>query len=167
MEAQTVDIIDEKVTEQSIADRPVLRERRESDDAMIIDSWLRSGLQYPIFTAECGRPPIRLRPPPGLLLSQNRTFLQKILESAQVLVLADPADEDHIIGWICTEAVNDGRPACLHFIFVKFNFRRMGMARRLLRESGLPAECEVSWRTPALNFFKKYSWTWNPYRSWR
>jgi len=161
MEAQTVDIIDEKVTEQSIADRPVLRERRESDDAMIIDSWLRSGLQYPIFTAECGRPPIRLRPPPGLLLSQNRTFLQKILPLTSVAVLCDPEDSDHIIGWICYEE------DCLHFIFVKYNFRRLGFANELMEEADLPVECEVSWRTPALNFFKKYNWTWNPYRSWR
>ena len=161
MEAQTVDIIDEKVTEQSIADRPVLRERRESDDAMIIDSWLRSGLQYPIFTAECGRPPIRLRPPPGLLLSQNRTFLQKILPLTSVAVLCDPEDSDHIIGWICYEE------DCLHFIFVKYNFRRLGFANELMEKADLPVEGEVSWRTPALNFFKKYVWTWNPYRSWR
>ena len=161
MEAQTVDIIDEKVTEQSIADRPVLRERRESDDAMIIDSWLRSGLQYPIFTAECGRPPIRLRPPHGLLLSPNRTFLQKILPLTSVAVLCDPEDLDHIIGWICYEE------DCLQFIFVKYNFRRLGFANELMEKADLPDECEVSWRTPALNFFKKYSWTWNPYRSWR
>ena len=136
MEAQAVDIIDEKVTEQSIADRPVLRERRESDDAMIIDSWLRSGLQYPIFTAECGRPPIRLRPPPGLLLSQNRTFLQKILPSTSVAVLCDPEDSDHIIGWICYEE------DCLHFIFVKYNFRRLGFANELMEKADLPVECK-------------------------
>jgi len=161
MEAQLVDIINEKPTEQSIADRPVLRERRESDDAMIIDSWLRSGLQYPIFTAECGRPPIRLRPPPGLLLSTNRSFLQKILPLTSVAVLCDPEDSDHIIGWICYEE------DCLHFIFVKYNFRRLGFGAELLAEADLPEECEVSWRTPALNFFKNYEWTWNPYRSWR
>jgi len=161
MEAQTVEIVEETSTEQSIVDRPVLRERRESDDAMIIDSWLRSGLQYPIFTAECGRPPIRLRPPPGLLLSTNRTFLQKILPLTSVTVLADPEDTDHIIGWICYE------PDCLHFIFIKYNFRRLGFGRRLMDFANLPEDCEVSWRTPALNFFKNYEWTWNPYRSWR
>lgn len=148
--------------EQSIADHPVLRERRESDDAMIIDSWLRSGLQYPIYTAECGRPPIRLRPPPSLLLSQNRTILKKLLPQVSILVLADPADEDHIIGWICFE-----RPSCLHFIFVKYNFRRLGFGRMLMVEADLLDECEVSWRTPALNFFKKHNWVWNPYRSWK
>jgi len=161
MEAQTVEIVEETSTEQSIVDRPVLRERRESDDAMIIDSWLRSGLQYPIFTAECGRPPIRLRPPPGLLLSTNRTFLQKILPLTSVHVLADPEDTDHIIGWICYES------DCLHFIFIKYNFRRLGFGRRLMDFANLPEACEVSWRTPALNFFKNYEWTWNPYRSYR
>jgi GNAT superfamily N-acetyltransferase len=161
MEAQTVDIIKEKPSDHTVLDRPVLRERRESDDAMIIDSWLRSGLQYPIFTAECGRPPIRLRPPHGLLLSTNRTFLQKILPLTSVAVLCDPEDSDHIIGWICYEE------DCLHFIFVKYNFRRLGFANELMEKADLLVECEVSWRTPALNFFKKYSWTWNPYRSWR
>jgi len=167
MEAQATEIVTENNTDRSISNQAVLRNQRESDTAMIIDSWLRSGLQYPIFATDVGRPPIRLKPPHGLLLSQNRNFLQKILTSSQVLVLADPEDEDHIIGWICTEMVNNGLPACLHFIFVKFNFRKMGMGKRLLRESGLPAECEVSWRTPALNFFKKNIFTWNPYRSWR
>lgn len=161
MEAQQVEIIEETSTDQSIVDRPVLRERRESDDAMIIDSWLRSGLQYPVFTPECGRPPIRLRPPHGLLLSTNRTILQKILPSTSVSVLCDPEDSDHIIGWICYEK------DCLHFIFVKFNFRRLGFANELMKGASLPDECQVSWRTPALNFFKKYSWTWNPYRSYR
>ena len=164
MEAQAVDIVEETSTDQSIADQPVLRGRRESDDAMIIDSWLRSGLQYPIYTAECGRPPIRLRPPPSLLLSQNRTILKKLLPQVSILVLADPADSDHIIGWICFE---QPEPCCLHFIFVKYNFRRLGFGRMLMDEAQLSEECEVSWRTPALNFFKKHSWTWNPYRSWK
>ena len=167
MEAQAIDIVSETSIDRSIKNQPVLRQMRATDEAMVIDSWLRSGLQYPIFASDGGRPPIRLKPPHGLLLSQNRTFLQKILTSAQVLVLADPEDEDHIIGWICTETVHDGNPACLHFIFVKFNFRRMGMGRRLMRESGLPLKCDVSWRTPALNYFKKNDFTWNPYRSWR
>ena len=143
---------------------PVLRGPRESDTAMIMDSWLRSGLQYPIFASEVGRPPIRLRVPGALLLSQSRTFLQALIPSSQLLVLCNPEDNDHIMGWICYEKENP----CLHFLFIKFNFRRMGMGKRLLSESGLPQspdECEVSWRTPALNFFKNHKWVWNPYRS--
>jgi len=161
MEAQATDIIDDQGIERSIKNQPVLRQMRESDKAMIIDSWLRSGLQYPIFASDVGRPPIRLKPPHGLLLSQNRTFLQKILPLTSVAVLCDPEDSDHIIGWICYEE------DCLHFIFVKYNFRRLGFANELMEKANLPVECEVSWRTPALNFFKKYVWTWNPYRSWR
>ena len=143
---------------------PVLRGPRESDTAMIMDSWLRSGLQYPIFASEVGRPPIRLRVPGTLLLSQSRTFLKSLIPSSQLLVLCNPEDNDHIMGWICFEKEDP----CLHFLFIKFNFRRMGMGGRLLRESGLPQspdECEVSWRTPALNFFKTHNWVWNPYRS--
>ena len=41
------------------------------------------------------------------------------------------------------------------------------LAQNAVDEAGLSEECEVSWRTPALNFFKKHSWTWNPYRSWK
>ena len=161
MTEQMVDIIEEKPSGHTVLDRPIMRMRRETDDAMIIDSWLRSGLQYPIFTPECGRPPIRLRPPHGLLLSTNRTFLQKILPSTSVAVLCDPEDKDHIIGWICYEE------DCLHFIFVKFNFRRLGFGNELMKKADLPEECQVSWRTPALNFFKNHEWTWNPYRSYR
>ena len=161
MNEQMVDIIEEKSSDHTVLDRPIMRMRRETDDAMIIDSWLRSGLQYPIFTSECGRPPIRLRPPHGLLLSTNRTFLQKILPSTSVAVLCDPEDSDHIIGWICYEE------DCLHFIFVKFNFRRLGFGSELMKKANLPEVCQVSWRTPALNFFKNYEWTWNPYRSYR
>ena len=144
---------------------PVLRGPRESDTAMIMDSWLRSGLQYPIFASEVGRPPIRLRVPGALLLSQSRTFLKSLIPSSQLLVLCNPEDNDHIMGWICYEEEDP----CLHFIFIKFNFRRMGMGRRLLSETGLPQspeECEVSWRTPALNFFNNHKWVWNPFRSW-
>tara|TARA_R100001132_G_scaffold7057_1_gene6346 strand:+ start:517 stop:918 length:402 start_codon:yes stop_codon:yes gene_type:complete len=132
---------------------------------MILDSWLRSGLQYPIFTAEVGRPPIRLRVPGTLLLSQSRTLLKALIPKTHVLVLCNPEDEDHIMGWVCYET----ETPCLHFLFIKFNFRRMGMGSRLLSETGLPEspdECEVSWRTPALNFLTNHKWIWNPFRSW-
>jgi hypothetical protein len=145
--------------------QPIMRGLRDSDTAMILDSWLRSGLQYPIFTSEVGRPPIRLRVPGTLLLSQSRTLLKSLIPRTSVLVLCDPSDKDHIMGWICFEKENP----CLHFLFIKFNFRRMGMGRRLLLETGLPQspeECEVSWRTPALNFFNNHKWVWNPFRSW-
>ena len=153
----------DKCTDKRTA--PVLRGPRESDTAIIMDSWLRSGLQYPIFASEVGRPPIRLRVPGTLLLSQSRTLLKSLIPRTQLLVLCDPADKDHIMGWICYEKENP----CLHFLFIKFNFRRMGMGKRLLLETGLPEspeECEVSWRTPALNFFNNHTWVWNPFRSW-
>ena len=145
--------------------QPIMRGLRDSDTAMILDSWLRSGLQYPIFTSEVGRPPIRLRVPGTLLLSTSRTLLKSLIPRSSVLVLCDPEDKDHMMGWICFEKENP----CLHFLFIKFNFRRMGMGRRLLLETGLPEspeECEVSWRTPALNFFNNHNWVWNPFRSW-
>tara|TARA_R100000789_G_scaffold67345_1_gene63254 strand:- start:732 stop:1217 length:486 start_codon:yes stop_codon:yes gene_type:complete len=147
-------------------EQPMLRGYRDADLPMILDSWLRSGLQYPIFTSEVGRPPIRLRVPGTLLLSQSRTLLKTLIPKTHVLVLCNPEDEDHIMGWVCYET----EAPCLHFLFIKFNFRRMGMGSRLLSETGLPEspeECEVSWRTPALNFFtKNYKWIWNPFRSW-
>ena len=147
-------------------EQPMLRGYRDADLPMILDSWLRSGLQYPIFTSECGRPPIRLRVPGTLLLSQSRTLLKALIPKTHVLVLCNPEDEDHIMGWVCYET----ETPCLHFLFIKFNFRRMGMGSRLLSETGLPEspdECEVSWRTPALNFFTKtHKWIWNPFRSW-
>ena len=144
---------------------PKLRGYRDADLPMILDSWLRSGLQYPIFTSEVGRPPIRLRVPGTLLLSQSRTLLKTLIPKTHVLVLCNPEDEDHIMGWVCYET----ETPCLHFLFIKFNFRRMGMGRRLLSETGLPEspdECEVSWRTPALNFLTNHKWIWNPFRSW-
>ena len=162
MEAECTDNYTDKESPQV---QPIMRGLRDSDTAMILDSWLRSGLQYPIFTSECGRPPIRLRVPGTLLLSQSRTLLKSLIPRTQVLVLCDPADKDHIMGWICYEKENP----CLHFLFIKFNFRRMGMGKRLLLETGLPEspeECEVSWRTPALNFFNNHTWVWNPFRSW-
>ena len=147
-------------------EQPMLRGYRDADLPMILDSWLRSGLQYPIFTSEVGRPPIRLRVPGTLLLSQSRTLLKTLIPKTHVLVLCNPEDEDHIMGWVCYET----ETPCLHFLFIKFNFRRMGMGSRLLSETGLPEspdECEVSWRTPALNFFtKNHKWIWNPFRSW-
>ena len=127
-------------------EQPMLRGYRDADLPMILDSWLRSGLQYPIFTSEVGRPPIRLRVPGTLLLSQSRTLLKTLIPKTHVLVLCNPEDEDHIMGWVCYET----EAPCLHFLFIKFNFRRMGMGSRLLSETGLPEspeECEVSWRT--------------------
>jgi GNAT superfamily N-acetyltransferase len=147
------------INEEAEQDEPVLRGIRDGDESLILASWCKSALQYPLWTAEVGSPPIRLPVPPSLLHSQHRSFLKRLISEASILVLSDPEDEAHVMGWICFEE------GCLHFIFVKFNFRRMGFGRRLLEGASLGGECEVSHRTPALNFLKSSKWVWNPYRT--
>ena len=97
MEAQATEIVTENNTDRSISNQAVLRNQRESDTAMIIDSWLRSGLQYPIFATDVGRPPLRLKAPPPLLLAQHRTFPQKVLTSSSAHALARPEDEHGVL----------------------------------------------------------------------
>jgi GNAT superfamily N-acetyltransferase len=153
--------------------------RSQEIGILILSSWLRSALQFPIWhEGRIGSPSINLPPGGGTPLhSVHQSILKKILDHSLVLVASDPEEEDHVFGYCVFER------DCLHWIYVKKDLRRMGLGSYLMARTGLgevaedqndgsprlrymEGEIEVSHRTPALNHFKDRKFIWNPYRMW-
>ena len=156
-----------------------LRSEKTGDRNLILSSWLRSALQFPIWhEGRIGSPSINLPPGGGTPLhSVHQTILKKILDRSLVLVASDPEEDDHVFGYCVFEK------DCLHWIYVKKDLRRMGLGTYLMARTGLgevaedqndgsprlrymEGDIEVSHRTPALNHFKDRKFIWNPYRMW-
>jgi len=164
---------------ESVADSVWIRSERSGDRNLILSSWLRSALQFPIWhEGRIGSPSINLPPGGGTpLYSQHQSILKKILDRSLVLVASDPEEDDHVFGYCVFER------DCLHWVYVKKDLRRMGLGSYLLARTGLGDEVpdqedgfprlrylegnvEVSHRTPALNHFRDKKFVWNPYRMW-
>ena len=156
-----------------------IRSERSGDRNLILSSWLRSALQFPIWhEGRIGSPSINLPPGGGTpLYSQHQSILKKILDRSLVLVASDPEEDDHVFGYCVFEK------DCLHWVYVRKDLRRMGLGSYLLARTGLGEEVsdledgfprlrylegnvEVSHRTPALNHFRDKKFVWNPFRMW-
>ena len=164
MEAETVLATSQETGTQdseSVEESVWIRSERSGDRNLILSSWLRSALQFPIWhEGRIGSPSINLPPGGGTpLYSVHQSILKKILDRSLVLVASDPEEEDHVFGYCVFEE------DCLHWVYVKKDLRRMGLGTYLISRSGLSGDVlEVSHRTPALNHFKDRKFIWNPYR---
>ena len=103
-----------------MSDLPILiRPIRETDHALIIDSWVNS-VRYST--------PAFFWVPGGLFRSIYRSMIVRLIECKPELfyVLVNEEDEDQIFGWVCADM------SATHFVFVKKEFRREGLASKLL-----------------------------------
>ena len=103
-----------------MSDLPILiRPIRETDHALIIDSWVNS-VRYST--------PAFFWVPGGLFRSIYRSMVVRLIECKPELfrVLVNEADEDQIFAWAC------GDKWATHFVFVKKEFRGEGLATRLI-----------------------------------
>jgi len=119
-----------------MSDLPVLiRPIRETDHALIIDSWVNS-VRYST--------PAFFWVPGGLFRSIYRSMVVRLIESKPELfrVLVNEADEDQIFAWCCRDDI------AVHFVFVKREFRQEGLAEKLI--PGLVVGC--GWTPPPVLF---------------
>jgi len=105
-----------------------IRPMTDKDVGFIVTSWLssnRSSIQW------LDR---------GTYFQEYRVAIFRTLKHAQVLVACKPDLQDLIYGWACAEPDR----GLLHYVFVKEENRRLGIARRLVCEvvgdSSLPVK---------------------------
>lgn len=96
-----------------------LRLNTPADESFIYDSWLKS---YQEQNRDFKRMGIRT------YYAGYKKILMGILDSALVVIACNPDDKDQIYGFIVAEADAD----IVHYLYVKYTFRKLGIARRLL-----------------------------------
>lgn len=106
----------------------VVREAIESDHACIYATWLNSYRHNSSFAARIGN---------SVYFASQHSVIERLLERGRVLVATIEEDPDVILGWCCYEPHNDEIegleiPAVIHYVYVKPNFRKSGVAKSLL-----------------------------------
>jgi GNAT superfamily N-acetyltransferase len=126
-----------------------VRTSRQDDESFILSSWINSarghGIAYGVG--------------PQAYHAGHRRVAERLLAANGAIVACAPEDPDVIYAWACV----DERTNVLHFIYVKRDLRRAGLARRLLDEAGLgDGELSTSHWTPSLRFLRR-TVVYNPY----
>ena len=109
-----------------------IRPAREGDIAFILDAWKKS---YE------GAPAVR-----GAHREHYRTemtrAIRRLCERGEVRIATAPDDDDHLLGFAAFTQADDG--AELHYVYVKQDFRKLGIARALLAGVDVTAYTFVS-----------------------
>jgi GNAT superfamily N-acetyltransferase len=120
-----------------------LRPGTEEDHAFILSSWLKAYF-------DCGNH--YYRPPKKIFFEKHADKVKEHL-AGHVIVATTEEDPSQIIGY----AVHSS--GVLHFVYVKSLFRKMGVARELIRK----ASCkQYSQHTTGSKFINKHM-EYNPY----
>ena len=119
----------------------------EADTNFILNSWLKSyrssGVTEHI--------------PSTIYFTEHKKTVLRLMEDAKILVCCNPEDEEQIFGWTCYE-----EPLIIHFIYVKYPYRKFGMAKSLYNTIGSPTITSHLPRSYS-ELKKKYNLIYNPY----
>jgi hypothetical protein len=107
----------------------VVRPAEAGDRGFVCATWLRDYGEHSQFARKINPPEYRFF---------HGLAIDRILTRASVLVACDPQDASVLYGFIVYE------PGLLAYAYVKRAFRRMGIFRELLRESGLGTDFSFS-----------------------
>lgn len=126
----------------------------ESGHNFVSNSWVRSrGKQEP---SSIDR---------GMFLKSFPGVVHSIIERGDVLVAHFPDNRDLFIGWI---ALDREDPSCVHWMYVKGNFRNAGYAKRMLAELGpdvtMSLQPRVKWQREKA---AAYGYRYDPYQLFR
>jgi hypothetical protein len=99
--------------------RPAL----EADAAFIFNSWLKS-FRDSSFAAPVSN---------ETYFTEQHKLIERLLKRCKVFIACEPQDHTNIYGWVCFEE-HEG-VFTLHYAYIKHNFRMLGIAKELLKES--------------------------------
>jgi GNAT superfamily N-acetyltransferase len=128
----------------------IIRPFEEKDRAFIEGTWKRIVLSQPQYRWLKN---IRLQSVGYVWLNK---LIPLVIESSTLTVAANPEDSEHILGWACTKP-----PLIVHCLFVRPRYRRLGIARRLLRDAKL-CNCVESSLWHKLMLRKRPKYRYNP-----
>jgi hypothetical protein len=125
-----------------------LRPFRDSDKAFVLNSWKESYRWAP---------EVRWVPNVAYFNEMNRR-VEDLSSRGKVLVACNPVDDDHIVGWCCSDG------GLLHYVYVKTPMRGSGYALELIAKSGLNTKAIVCthWTEHCEKFARKHGWIYTP-----
>lgn len=131
--------------------KPRIRHAKDADMAYVVACWSRDAFDL-----------VREKPPQYTLFSPLfGARVTQILKRATVLVAVNSEDDDQIYGCVVFEK---SHTPVLHYVTVKYSFRRHGLARILLHEAGLrPNKPVVYSLPPKPRRLAPKQWTYVPY----
>ncbi len=114
-----------------VAEFPALvRLAEPSDVPLVSESWLE---------AYRNDSPWAHRLTDRVFFAHHQPVVAALLSRSCALVACDPEDPRVVYGAVVWEPATEEGPA-LHWVYVRKALRRLGVARRLLAETGLPAD---------------------------
>lgn len=134
-----------------IEDLVVLRAIEESEINFVYHSWLRSLRSGNGFYKSI----------PSIIYFENqRTRLYRILDRSNCLVATPKDHPEIVVAYIVWEPLDDKREI-IHYIYVKSDYRMMGLANLLLEVAASGREIITTHRTDSLP--RNGNYTFNPY----
>jgi len=97
-----------------------LRRADEKDISFIFNSWLKS-YRNSLFAKSVSN---------TIYFSEHHKIVEKLAKTSEIIIACNPDDPEQIYGYACAEKI-DGI-FCLHYIYVKQPFRRLGVGNFLL-----------------------------------
>jgi hypothetical protein len=134
------------MTAESIIIRPF---NVESDKSFILASWLRGLFYGGSWFSEI---------PKDVFMYNYHDFLENLLASSRttVKIACLESDNDVIIGY----AVFASQDNALHWVHIKKNFRKIGVAKKLIPESTKTA---THANKVGMSIIKTLGWSFNPF----
>lgn len=123
----------------------VIREKRDSDTNFILNSWLLS------YRTSNGFPRMSKRD----YYAIHEPKFKRILSQSTVCIACPQDDADALVGYCVFR-----EPSTLHWVYVKYPYRKLGIAKMLLNKS-VEKPLAFTHYTRSVEFMdKKYEWTY-------
>lgn len=131
----------------------ILREPKKTDIPFIYQTWLNS-FRYDSWSKATAK---------SVFFDHYKLVIDEILSNSKTLIACLPEDEDIILGYLVYES------QIIHYIFVKNDFRKYGIAANLVNHSmDLEQPITITHRTKtALPILNNKNWIFNPFKLYK
>lgn len=138
-----------------------IREQTPRDRGYLRSSWVECFREH-------GSDKVMRRIPGGEYRPRWSRIAERLLDTVQVRVACAADDEDTILGYIVWEPAKPGRPAVLHWVYLRLEFQGLGLLDELLQAAGMSRESTAQvWHShQTLKFArlrKPESWSYYPW----
>jgi hypothetical protein len=104
------------------------RPMTKADEAFIFSTWLKS-YRHSQFASDMSN---------DVFFTYHKGIVADILKVSKVILIVNPEDPDQIYGYAVAQQV--GSRLITHFVYVKYNFRKLGLAKAIAQHMNLFSE---------------------------